>query len=72
MSAYVHSALRYSLPVPAWLLAVALATAIAIGVAALVDGSDRPPAAPASAQPAGATLPQQDTVCLNSRDVGHC
>ena len=74
MSAHMQSALRYRLTVPAWLIAIAVAAAIAIGAAALLDGSNEPTASPAAAgaQPSRTTLPQQDTVCVDSRVVGHC
>jgi hypothetical protein len=73
MSAYVHSALRYRLAVPAWLLAIATAAAIAMPTIALLEGSNEPTASPASAAPTTRTaLPQQDTVCVDSRFVGHC
>jgi hypothetical protein len=73
MSAYAHSALRYRLAVPVWLLAIAAAAAIAMPTIALLEGSNRPTASPASAaQTTRAALRQQDTVCLDSRLVGHC
>jgi hypothetical protein len=74
MSAYLQSALRYRLAVPAWLLAVAIAGAIAIGAVVLIGGSDQSavPAAGAQAAPARATLAHQHPVCVDSRVVGHC
>jgi hypothetical protein len=75
MSTYVPSALRHRLSVPAWLHAVVIATAVAVALAAaaLLDSSDQrltPTAGAASST--GATPPQQHTVCVNNRLVGHC
>ena len=72
MSAYMHSALRYRITVPAWLIAIALAAVLALGAVALLDGSAQPAPTASAAQPTRTTLPQQDTVCVDSRVVGHC
>jgi hypothetical protein len=69
MSAHVQSALRYRFTLPAWLLAVVVAAAIAIGAVALLGGSGSPAAAPAAS---GAGVHAvQPTVCVDS-SVGHC
>jgi hypothetical protein len=63
--------------VPAWLVAVAIATPTAIGAGALLDGSDERVAAPdgadaASTRPTPAPAPRQRTVGVDSGVVGHC
>jgi hypothetical protein len=69
MSAHVQSALRYRFTLPAWLLAVVIAAAIAIGAVALLGGSSGPATAPAAS--GTGTQAVQPTVCVDG-SVGHC
>ena len=77
MAAYVQSALRYRLTLPAWLLAIAIAAALALTVVGLTRGTGDPGMQPSAAgatsiQTKSATLSKQDTVCVDNRAVGHC
>ena len=77
MAAQVQSALRHRLTVPAWLIAIAIATAFALTVVALSNRSDEPigqssATGATTTRPSSATLSKQDTVCVDTRAVGHC
>ena len=74
MSAHIHSALRYRLTLPAWLIAAAVTVALALVVAALVADPNGPSSSPASAgaQSSSPTLLQQESTCVDAAVVGHC
>ena len=74
MSAHIHSALRYRLTLPAWLIAAAVTVALALVIAALIAEPNGPTDSPASvgSQPTTGTLPQQATTCVDAPIVGHC
>ena len=65
MATRIHSAALQRIAVPAWLLAVVIAAAIAAGVFAVTDR----PAAPAPVQ---TQAPIPPTTCVDSSVVGHC
>jgi hypothetical protein len=72
MSAHIQSALHYRLSLPAWLLAIVIA--IAIAAAALIAGSSEqstPPEGANASQSTRAPAPDMDPACLDSA-VGHC
>lgn len=62
MSARIHSAVLHRFAVPAWLLAVILAAAIAVILIAALDS-------PATPAPVHSFAP---STCVDSTLVGHC
>lgn len=67
MTARIHSAALHRVAVPAWLLAVVIAAAIAASLLAAIDIAGDP--APVRA---GAGYQPQPTSCIDSSVVGHC
>jgi hypothetical protein len=65
MTARIHSAVLHRVTVPAWLLALVLAAAIAASVLAVVDTTADPVPVSDGYQP-------QPTSCVDSTVVGHC
>ncbi len=66
MTARIHSAVVHRVTVPAWLLAVVIAAAIAASLFAVLDSSSEP--IPVQTQ----APPIQPTSCIDSSVVGHC
>jgi hypothetical protein len=67
MTARFHSAALHRVAVPAWLLAIVIAAAIAASLLAVIDiaGDPAPVRADGGYQP-------QPTTCIDSSVVGHC
>jgi hypothetical protein len=65
MATRIHSAALHRIAVPAWLLAVVIAAAIAACLVAVIDEA----AAPA---PVRTQAPIDPTTCVDASVVGHC
>jgi hypothetical protein len=62
MTAHIHNAVVHRFAVPAWLLALVPAAAIAATLVAVLDSSAQPTPLPVQAPPS----------CLDTSVVGHC
>ena len=67
MTARIQSAVLHRLAVPAWLLALVIAAAVAASLLAVIGIADDP--APVRA---GTGYEPQPTTCIDSSVVGHC
>ena len=65
MTARIHSAVLHRVAVPAWLLAVVIAAAIAASLFAVLDSPGQP-------VPVQTQAPIPPTTCIDSSVVGHC